>query len=213
LSFKLTDISIRGYVLSNQDAFSTGVAGNCYSRLGPDIEFESAEYPKELQNNGSYIMPSLTSLPKTEHVTVRAEPIVGWNVQPTASSISNPTTSQINSSFVTSFSTSPTASGSELSSGAKAGIGVSAAVGLLIVIAFIAWIVILRRRIRALSAEIKVSNEPKLQSQGADLNGLFNKPELGGSQIHELSHRSLCELDPISAAVELTAGSPKPLTV
>lgn len=158
--------------------------------------------------------------------TVKAVPIVGWNVQ-SATLPTNPVTSQINSNILTSFSTqtrtSPSANGHQLSNGAKPGIGASAGVGMLIVMIFIAWTVILKRKTRNLSAEIEINRKFHTQSHGVDANGVFNlsrscehcdsRPheldhenvrELDDSQINELPHRSLHKLDPVSVPVEMS---------
>lgn len=134
--------------------------------------------------NNLYITPSITRL--KARVTAQAAAIVGWNVQPTASSTSNPTTGQ------------PSANGYELSSGAKAGIGVAGGFGILIFIALLAWTVTLKRKVRNLSADINISKESQIQSSSTDSIGVSNSPrscELESSQINELSHRSLGELD------------------
>lgn len=164
-------------------------------------------------------------------ITAQASAIIGWNVQPSASSTSNPITSQTKSDILTSFTTqspsSPSTSGDGLSNGAKAGIGVSVGLGILLIITLIVWTVLLQRRNKKLSAEIGTSKEFQTQSHGIDSNSVFNPPrsseppasqtnepghessrEIGGSQINELGRRSLCELDPVSIPVELSIVTP-----
>lgn len=168
--------------------------------------------------------PDTTSF--ASDITVQAVPIVGWNVHSTAFSTSNP------NNIFTPFSTQPpsssAANGYQMSNAAKIGIGVSAGVGMLIVFAFIACTVILRRRNQKLLAKIEISKESQVRPNGTDSNGVFNLPqlcehcnsrshelnhgnmrELGGSQIHELNHRSLRELDSVAFPFELSVATPK----
>ena len=160
-------------------------------------------------------------------ITAEAAAIIGWNVQSSAFSTSNP----INSNTLTSFSTqtpsSPSANGYKLSSGAKAGIGVGFGVGLFMVITLIAWTIILKRKNKTLSTRIQTSNESQTQpndvfhlpqscehcnSQSHELDH-GNMRELDSSQINELNHRSLCELDPAPIPVEMSHATPKTMSV
>lgn len=142
-------------------------------------------------------------------ITAQAAAIIGWNVQPSASSTSNPITSPINSEILAPFTTQTTpsspstsTSGDGLSSGAKAGIDVSAGMGILLIITLIVWTVLLRRRNKKLSAEIGTGISKEFQTQsshGIDSNdGVFNPArlrELSASQTNELGHhQSLREI-------------------
>lgn len=183
------------------------------------------------------ILGFLTTL--TSPTFAYAAPIVGWNMESNAIQTSNPVPNQIITKIVTSFSTQTHSFSPKMeygmSSGAKAGIAVSAGVGIFIAIILISWTVRLRRRNRKLSTQIKIHDEfHQIHSSDLDPNGgIFVNPpqpyelrnshinelrnheirrEIGGSQINELGHRSMHELDttlaPVRPAVA-AAASPR----
>lgn len=180
------------------------------------------------QTQAPLSLPPRTTI--TSDITADAVSIVGWNVQPTASSNSNPITSHLNSNTLTSFSaqspSSPSNNGYRLSSGATTAIGISATVGIIFATAIIVWIVVLKRKNRNLST--KRSKKSQIPPNDIDSNGVLNLSrscehcnfrnhelghqsmrELDSSHLNELNHRSLCELDPVTIPVELSAATPK----
>lgn len=192
---------------------------------GADIAIGSELKPGYLDElDSSNSKPQFIGLTTIESdITAQAASVIGWNVL----SIAPPTASP------TQTSSPPSADGSRINSGVKAGIGVSVGVGTLIVISLIAWAIILKRRTKRLSAELQTSQQSRTQPNGtASADGVFNLSqscdhcnsrsheldhenmrELGGSQINELSHRSLCELDSAYVPVEISVATPKSLTV
>lgn len=192
-------------------------------------------------NTASTESYTITNTTVVSSLAVRAQPILGWNVQATATPAQNSISSQINTKTVTSFprrtQSSHTANGSvfvnnsignnvkshELSDGIKAGIGVVITVGTLIIIGFIAWIIILKRKTRSLSAKIEINNQriesesqsistPTPQLDDSQINELHHtnsnsSPELDDSQINELHHTNLSELCSESTPSELGAAS------
>lgn len=148
-------------------------------------------------------------------ITATAVAILGWNLQPTASSTSNPIASQTHPNILAS---SP-ANGYRMSRGVKAGIGASVGVGMLMVIILFAWVIILRRKNRNLLAETKIKKESSTQSRSCELCNSHNHElgdeswrELDNSQINELSHRDLYELNSITVPAEMSVATPKTLT-
>ena len=174
----------------------------------------------------SSIEPMQSTLASTI-ITAEAAAIIGWNVQSSAFSTSNPINPNTLTSFATQTPVSPSANGYKLSSSAKAGIGVGIGVGIVMVVTLIAWTIILKRKNKTLSTRIQTGNESQTQS-----NHVFNhhQPcehcnshsheldhenmrELDSSLINELDHRSLCELDPGPVPVEMSFATPKNLSV
>ena len=202
------------------------MSGGCLSSVDPGVELEYATEKWDSFFRSSTAFITTTTIESGSFVG--AVPVMGWNVHSTAFSTSNPISSQLISETVTTFSTqtpsSFTAAGGSvsvrnstddngqndrLSKGSIAGIGVTAGVVSLIIMALVAWIVILKRR---RSAEKRVNNELKehVQPHGIDPDvgdSSFNRTrELDNSQIiNELSHTNRFEMDAAAASVELIA--------
>ena len=236
------DLLVSSYFLANTVAFSTGVEGLCASVISrpTDIRYVLAsDAASWLRLKASEVTPSFLATFKTTPqaiITVKAVPIVGWNMQSNVIQTPNPVANRIITKIVNSYSTQtnsslPLPNGYEMSSGVKAGIGVSAGICIFIVILCTTWTVRLKRKNKKLSTKINDESQ-RMQSSDVHSNGIFNpaRPcelcasqmtelghddlrEIGGSPINELGHRSIHELDHTSFLVQSSAtASPREAT-